>query len=200
MDIAERLRADDRLEPVSRTEVMQYWLANEVEVESDAPDPDDLPTEPGLREELVDRKPIAARVFGAEEAEWYLTELSVDELRDLQVVVGPESEGWRAFADDGRIGAVAKRIIEADDATEFDAKAEEDFEEVASLADDIEASGTNGRLVVVEEGDDPAYVADGNHRAVAQVLSLLRDEAKNGETDEKREVYFGVRPGATARS
>jgi hypothetical protein len=195
MDTEERLRTDDRLDSASETEVMQYWLTNEVEDEDDAPDPEALETEPGLREELIERKPIAGRVFGAEAAEWYLTELSADELRDLQVVVGPESEGWRALADDGRIGTVAERILEADDPTEFDAKAEEDFREVESLADDVEESGTNGRLVVVEEGEDPAYVADGNHRAVAQVLAELR-----GGTTEEREVYFGVRSGATDRS
>ena len=92
MDTEERLRTDDRLDSASETEVMQYWLTNEVEDEDDAPDPEALETEPGLREELIERKPIAGRVFGAEAAEWYLTELSADELRDLRVVVGPETE------------------------------------------------------------------------------------------------------------
>ena len=195
MDLETKLLDEDRLEPVSATEVMRCWLADEVEDDPDAPDADALATEPGLREELIGREPIAGRVFAPEAATWYRTALSADELCDLRVVVGPESQGWRAVADDGRIETIAEHVLAADDASEFEGKSDEDLRKVRSLADDVAQSGPNGRLVVVQEGDEPAYVADGNHRAVAQVLVLLR----GGETAE-RGVYFGTRADATARS
>ncbi|UPV73036.1 hypothetical protein M0R89_10790 [Halorussus limi] len=186
MTIEDRLRGDP--EPVSPERVMRYWLGQEVEDEDGAPNPDAIGTEPALREELFERKPIAEHVFTPEPADWYLADLSEDALRDLRVVVGEPEQGWRALTDDDRIESIAERIHETDDVDALGSETGKDLREVVELADAIDREGPQGRLVVVEEGDDPAYVADGNHRAVAHVLHLLR-----GGEFEGQEAYLGVR-------
>ncbi|UPV99117.1 hypothetical protein M0R88_11325 [Halorussus gelatinilyticus] len=186
MTIRDRLRDDP--EPVSPEQVMRYWLDQEIEDEEGDPDPDALDTEPALREELFERKPIAERVFTPEPADWYRADLSEAALRDLRVVVGEPEQGWRGLADDNRVESIAERIRDADDVAALESETSKDLEEVVELADDIEDGGPESRLVVLEEGDDPAYVADGNHRTVAHVLYLLR-----GGEFEGQEVYLGVR-------
>ncbi|WP_137283644.1 hypothetical protein [Halorussus salinisoli] len=186
MTVEDRLRGDP--EPVSETEVMRYWLHEELEDEDAGPNPDALGTEPALREELFERKPIAERVFIPEQVDWYRADLSEEALRDLRVVVGPHDEDWRSLADDNRIESIAERIYETDDVAALEAESGKDLREVVELADEIERSGPEGRLVVLEEGDDPAYVADGNHRATAYVLHLLR-----GGEFEGQEMYLGVK-------
>ena len=178
----------DDADPVSDTEVMRYWLGEEVdEVDGDL-DPDEIGTEPALRQELLDRNDIAERAFGAEVADWYRVDLSADGLRNLRVVVGPRDEDWRALTEDNRIESIARRINEADDVERLDEEAPKDLLEVIEFADDLADGGDVGRLVVIREGEDPAYVADGNHRAVAHVLHLLR-----GGEFEGQEAYLGVR-------
>ena len=178
----------DDADPVSDTDVMRYWLGEEVDETDGDLDPEALGTEPALRQELLDRNDIAERVFGAEPADWYRADLSADELRNLRVVVGPHDEDWRALTDDNRIESVAERIRDADDVERLDEKSPKDLREVVEFADDLAEGGDVGRLVVVKEGEDPAYVADGNHRAVAHVLHLLR-----GGEFEGQDAYLGVR-------
>jgi hypothetical protein len=159
MTLDERLDTVRGLEPVPETEVVRYWLGEEVDDESDWKDdelldPDTIDTEPALREELLERKPIASRVFGAEPAEWYHADLSEEELRDLRVVVGPHDEDWRALAEDNRVGTIAERIyeVETDDGTtgktdettsvaELDAESPKDLREVVKMADAIDPEG-----------------------------------------------------------
>jgi hypothetical protein len=186
MSIEDRFRDDP--EPVSPERVMRYWLRQEVEDEDGGPNPDAIGTEPALREELFEREPIGERVFTPERTDWYLADLAAGALRDLRVVVGEPEQGWRALADDDRIESVAERIRERDDLDALESAVGQDLREVVELADEIERQGPQGRLVVVEEGDDPAYVADGNHRAAAHVLHLLR-----GGEFEGQEAYLGVK-------
>ncbi|WP_135825520.1 hypothetical protein [Halorussus ruber] len=138
MAIEDRLRGDP--EPVSPEEVLRYWLRQEVGDEENPPNPDRLATEPALRQELLERIPIA------------------------------------------------ERVRETDDVEKLEAESSEDIREIVDFADEIEESGPEGKLVVLREGADPAYVADGNHRATAYVLYLLR-----GGEFEGQEVYLGVR-------
>jgi len=166
---------------------MRYWLREEVDDAGDDLDPDALGTEPGLREELFERVPVAERAFAVDPAEWYRIELSEAELRDLRVVVGPHGEDWRAVADDDRIESIAERVY-ATDSGRLDEELPKDVAEVVAMADDIGSEGSDSRLVVLKEGDDPAYVIDGNHRAVAHVLHLLRGGEFAGQ-----EAYLGVR-------
>ena len=176
-------------EAVSPTDVMRYWLGEELDDDPDSDlDPDELATEPTLREELLERKPIAGRVFASETAEWYDVELSAEELKNLRVVVGEHDEDWRAITDDDRIESVARRIMEVDDLSEFDEATPKNLDKVVGLAEEFADSRPESRLVVVKEGDDPAYVADGNHRAVAHVLYLL-----NGGEYEGHRAYLGIR-------
>ncbi|WP_435179947.1 hypothetical protein [Halorussus sp. AFM4] len=188
MVLEDRIRAGEGLDSVSDTEVMRYWLGEEVDETDGDLDPDAIGTEPALRQELLDRNDIAERVFGAEVADWYRVDLSAEELRNLRVVVGPPDEDWRALADDNRVESIARRIYEADDVGRLDEATPKDVTEVVEFADDLADERSVGRLVVVKEGDDPAYVADGNHRAVALVLHLLR-----GGEFENQEAYLGVR-------
>ncbi|NHN57795.1 MULTISPECIES: hypothetical protein [Halorussus] len=188
MVLEDRIRRGEELDPVSPEQVMRYWLGEEVDAAGGDLDPDALGTEPALRQELLDRNDIAERIFGSEVADWYRVDLSAAELRNLRVVVGPHDEDWRALTDDNRIESVARRVHEADDLERLDEEAPKDLLEVVEFADDLAEGGDVGRLVVVEEGEDPAYVADGNHRAVAHVLHLLR-----GGEFEGQEAYLGVR-------
>ncbi|PSQ45115.1 hypothetical protein BRD15_12545 [Halobacteriales archaeon SW_6_65_15] len=193
MDLEERIQREEGLESVSETQVIRYWLREELDEADDGPlDADAVESQPGLREELLERKPIASRTFGAEPSDWYHVDLSEEELRDLRVVVGPHDEDWRALAEDNRVGAIAERIyeVETDETTnvaELDAETPKDVSEVVELADAIDPEGPVSRLVVAKEGDDPAYVVDGNHRAVAHVLYLLRGGEFTGQ-----EAYLGI--------
>lgn len=193
-NIEERLDTGRGLDPVSPDEVIRYWLREEVDDEhddtgsDDQPDPDALATEPALREELFERKPIAERAFAPEPADWYRVDLSESELRNLRVVVGPHDEDWRALSDDGRVESIAERIHDADDLDALDADTPKDLREVVEMADKIARERPESRLVVLKEGDDPAYVVDGNHRAVAHALHLLRGGGFEGQP-----AYLGVR-------
>jgi len=193
-NIEERLATGRGLDPVSPDEVMRDWLREEVGDErddagcDDQPDPDALATEPALREELFERKPIAERAFAAEPADWYRVDLSESELRDLRVVVGPHDEDWRALTDDDRVESIAARIYDADDVEKLDAETPKSVREVVEMADEIARERPESRLVVLKEGDDPAYVVDGNHRAVAHALNLLRGGEFAGQP-----AYLGVR-------
>ena len=187
--VAQRLDREKGLEPVSRAQVIRYWLHEELDDDADDPlDPDAIETEPALSEELFERKPIAERAFGAEAADWYHADLSAEELRNLRVVVGPHEQDWRAVADDDRIGSIAERIYEAEEVDELDERVPKDLQKVVEMADAIDPEGPVSRLIVLKEGDDPAYVVDGNHRAVAHALSLLRGKRFTGQ-----EAYLGVR-------
>ncbi|WP_135851871.1 hypothetical protein [Halorussus salinus] len=178
----------DDPEPVPPERVLRYWLGQEVEDEEGGPDPDALGTEPALREELFERIPIAERAFAPDPADWYRVNLSEEVLRDLRVVVGEPEQGWRELANDDRIESVARRIRETDDLSALEEQSGKDLEKVRGIADDIEDEGPQGLLVVVREGEDPAYVADGNHRAAAYLLYLLR-----GGEFEGQEAYLGLR-------
>ena len=189
MDLEERIRSGHELEPVSESEVIRYWLREELDdAEDDSLDPDEPETEPALREELLERKPIASRAFGAKPADWYHADLSEAELRDLRVVVGPHDEDWRALSEDDRVESIARRIYDADDVAKLNDETPKDLREVVELAENIDPEGPESRLVVLKEGDDPAYVVDGNHRAVAHALYLIE-----GGEFEGQEAYLGVR-------
>ena len=189
MVLEDRIESGRGLESVSDTEVMRYWLREELdEADDDALNPDAIGTEPALRQELLDRNEIADRIFGAEVADWYHVDLSESELRNLRVVVGPHDEDWRALTEDNRVESIARRIHEADDVARLDDETPKDVRKVVGLADEMGPEGPESRLVVAKEGDDPAYVADGNHRAVAHVLYLLRGGEFGGQ-----EAYLGVR-------
>jgi hypothetical protein len=186
MVIEDRLRDDP--EPVSPEQVVRYWLDEELQDEDGGTDPDAIATDPALRQELFERVPIAERAFAPERADWYRADLSEAVLRDLRVVVGEPEQGWRALTEDDRIESIAARIHDADDVDELESESSEDLREVVELADEIQQSGVESRLIVLREGDDTAYVVDGNHRAVAHALHLLR-----GGEFEGQEAYLGVR-------
>jgi hypothetical protein len=111
-----------------------------------------------------------------------------DRLRDDPEPVSPEQVMRYRLREDDRIESIAARIHEADDVDELESESSEDLREVVELADEIQRTGVESRLIVLREGEDPAYVVDGNHRAVAHVLHLLR-----GGEFEGQDAYLGVR-------
>ena len=187
MDVTHRI---DRQEPesVPETTVLQYWLRKEIE-ESDA---DDLAVEAiedrdELLDELIERKPLAESIFAERDCTWYRLVLSKDELRGLEVVPGPNDEGWRAVAKGGLIESIAERILAADDLDEFDREVPKSLEKVTSFAETVTEDETLEELIVVGEAEGRPYVADGNHRAVGMALHVLQ----TGEYIEQ-EAYIGV--------
>ena len=175
-------------EPVDRDEPLRHWLSKELEGESDEMSADDLHSTAELVEQLVMRKPIAHSIFNENDLDWFFVDLRAEELSELHVIKGPEDEDWRAVADDGTLESVALRIHETDDVERLDREAPKDLIEVVELADeDPDERDSSPFVVVQEEGTDAPYVADGNHRAVALLLRIIRDEER-----PRQAAYVGV--------
>lgn len=173
---------------VAETEVIRYWLRKEVEEDDeDTLDIDALETREELLDELIERKPLAESVFAEQDCEWYRFTLAENELRGLEVVKGPDNEGWRAVAHGGLIESIAERILAADDLEQFTQAVPKDITKVAEFADNVSGEEDLEELIVVGEREDRPYIADGNHRAIGMVLHILQ----TGEYIEQ-EAYVGV--------
>lgn len=190
MDLRRRIADRTELEPVPREEVVRHWLANELDQEEGDLDPDDAGAVDDPLAALVDRTPIAARTFRPPRLDWFRVDLAADELGDLRVVEGPPDEEWRRVAHDGMLATAAYRLFESDDPERLDREVSHDLLEVADLATEIGESGPPEALILVQDrpGDLP-WIADGNHTAAAQQLSLLRGDDYVGQ-----EAYLGARP------
>ena len=183
-------------EPVDREEPLRHWLSKELEgededegdSEGDDLSADDRHSTAELVEQLVVRKPIAHTIFNENDLDWFFVDLRAEELSELHVIKGPEGEGWRAVADDGTLESVARRIHEADDVERIHERAPKDLIEVVELAEEGPDERDSSPFVVVqEEGSDAPYVADGNHRAAALLLRIIRDEER-----PRQAAYVGV--------
>ena len=173
-------------EPVSREEPLGHWLSKELE--GDEMSVDELGSEAELVEQLVMRKPIAHTIFNENDLDWFFVDLRTEELSELHVVKGPEDEDWRSVAEDGTLESVARRIYEADDVERLHRESPKDLMEVVELADEgPDERDSSPFLVVQEEGSDAPYVADGNHRAAALLLRILRDDER-----PRQAAYVGV--------
>ncbi len=173
-------------EPVSREEPLGHWLSKELE--GDETSVEDLGSADELVEQLVVRKPIAHTVFNENDLDWFFVDLRAEELSELHVVKGPENEDWRAVTDDGTLESVARRIHEADDVARLHEESPKDLVEVVELADEPpEERDTSPFVVVQEEDADAPYVADGNHRAAALLLRIIRDDER-----PRQAAYVGV--------
>lgn len=137
---------------------------------------------------LLRRKPgAAAFLWRAQPIEWSRIVLHREEFERLQFVDGPDGLAWRALATSGNVMDGARRIAAGDRAA-LEAETGIDIERVRSMAETLADGGRPGPLVLTKRrgGGLPA-VADGNHRATAAALYLLR----NGEYRPQR-AYLGI--------
>lgn len=137
---------------------------------------------------LLRRKPgAAAFLWRARPVEWSRIELCRAEFERLRFVDGPDGLGWRALAPSGNLVDGARRIAAGDRAA-LEAETGVDVERVCSMAETLADGGRLAPLVLTKRrGRGPPAVADGNHRATAIALHLLR-------TDEYRSqrAYLGI--------
>lgn len=190
MDVTDRLGSDhDDVSAVSREAVLRYWLAEEAAEDDGDLAVDTIDDEAVLLDELIERKPLAESVFAERALEWYHVELDEEELRALRVVPGPSGEGWRSVAENGRIESVAEKIHEADDLDWLNEATEKDVEKVRSIAQNLQTQEAMEELIVVGDREDPPWIADGNHRAVARVLHAIEREEYTEQI-----AYVGVDP------
>ncbi|WP_138797953.1 hypothetical protein [Halostella sp. PRR32] len=196
MDLRRRVRDRIEMDPAGRSEVVRHWLESEVDQDDSSLDPEAIDDEAELVSALVDRTPIAARTFRPPRLDWYHLNLSPGQLGDLRVVEGPPDEEWRRVAPDGMLASAAYRLFEADEPERIDRNVSHDLLEVLDLADDITASGPPEDLILVQDRpDELPWIADGNHTAAAQQLSVLRGDGYVGQA-----AYLGVRrTGETER-
>jgi hypothetical protein len=160
------------------------------EIEED--DGDDLDIEAledraDLLEELIERKPLAESVFAERDRQWYRFTLSGNELRGLEVVRGPDDEGWRAVARGGLVESIAERILAADDLERFDEESPKDLTKVADFAAGVSGEEDLEELIVVGGGEDRPHIVDGNHRAIGMALHILE-----GDEYIEQGAYVGV--------
>lgn len=175
-------------ERVAEEQVIKHWLA--VEQPNVGDEPDGLGAMDGreMLDELLKRKPgAAAFLWRAQPIEWYRTVLSQTEFERLRIIDGPEELGWQALSLDGTVLGAAKRI-ERESSTNLMAETGVDVERVCRFADALATDDELPALVLTKRrGSGPPRIADGNHRASAVALHLLR-------TDEYRpqRAYLGI--------
>jgi hypothetical protein len=194
MTVIEIEDRDAPVERVSTDEVVREWAIQEIAEERD----EDVDVESRSPEELIgsfeERQRLAESIFLEEDLEWYRLSVSEAELRNLLVVKGPEDEGWRTVAEGNEIGSIAERIADAEDLEGLDQAVAKDVDDVHEMAESFgSGEGTRAFIAVQESTDEPAYLADGNHRAVALVYHLLT----GGEYDPQT-TYVGVPPSERA--
>jgi hypothetical protein len=183
MTVADRVRGE--VDPVSEDDVVTHWLSEELEEEDDPGFAADGLTPAERLDELLERKPIADRVFEECDLDWYHARLEESELRGTRVVEGDDDEGWREVAGgDDTVESAAAAAHEAerteDDPERADPEAvretfEKDLDTVLGVAESV-ADGEDVPELVVAADEEPPFVIDGNHRAVGVVLATLRGE------------------------
>lgn len=187
MDVTYRIERQ-QLDPIPETEVLRYWLKEEMEEENNENlDPEAITEKDKLLSELIDRKPLAKSVFTERDRTWYRLILSEDELRGLEIVPGPDDEGWRAVAKGGLIESIAERILAADNLEQFDEMISKSLDKITGIAETVSGKDEFEELIIVGDKEGRPYIVDGNHRAVGIALHVLQ----TGEYIEQ-EAYVGV--------
>ncbi|RJT07138.1 hypothetical protein D3261_03790 [Halococcus sp. IIIV-5B] len=175
-------------ERVTEEELVKHWLALEREKTGlDTTALDGMSRREAL-DELLERKPgAAAFLWRASPIEWSRMTLSRTEFERLRVVGGPEGLLWQALSPDGTVMGAAERV-ENEDLVVLGAETGVDVERVVAFADELATGGELAELVLTKRrGSGSPRVADGNHRATAVCLHLLR----TGEYRPQR-AYLGI--------
>lgn len=213
----ETLRFTVRGTPVPKENVVTHWLATELdkhghtELEARLNDVPDVAA--GLTTQVFegedadwqDQLSLAEKeavldtltngpvqVFWFHEPlDWYRVEFSEDEFRQLCAIPWPNWIGWgRASQPDGTIARAAQAFLASD--PEDDQLAGDfeyvDLDHVHDLAMQESWPIDSPVIGVQHDPSAPPALVDGNHRATAAFLRLLR-----GEPYEPVEAYIGVR-------
>lgn len=175
-------------ECVAEERVVNHWLT--VERRKSGCDSDDCATRNGREalDELLERKPgAAAFLWRARPVEWFRLTLSRTEFERLRVIDGPDGLGWRALSPDDTVRGAAKRI-DSEDPANLVAETGVDIEQIDQFDDTLATGNELPALVLTKRrGSGPPRIADGNHRASAAALRLLR----TGEYRPQR-AYLGI--------
>lgn len=213
----EALRTAVRGTPVSKETVVTHWLATELdkyshtELEARL---DDVPAvaaglttqvfegdDPDWRDQLScsEKEAVLDTLTGGpvqvfwlhEPLDWYCIELTEQEFRRLRTIPWPDWIGWgKASQPDDTVARAAQAFLASDPE---DDQLTGDFEYVDldyihQLAMQEEWPITAPLVGVQHDLGRPPALVDGNHRAAAAFLRLLR-----GETYDPVEMYVGVR-------
>ncbi|WP_049902937.1 hypothetical protein [Halococcus agarilyticus] len=137
---------------------------------------------------LLRRKPgAAAFLWRARPVEWSRIALRRGEFERLRFVDGPDGLAWHALAPSGNVMDGARRIAAGDRAA-LEAETGVDVERACSMAETLADADRLVPLVLTKRrGSGPPAIADGNHRATAVALHLLR----TGEYRPQR-AYLGI--------
>ncbi|MFC7154394.1 hypothetical protein ACFQPA_02855 [Halomarina halobia] len=168
---------------VEEAEVVAHWLRLEPDASDD---PSALSRADALDALLTANPGAAAFVWQVRPATWYRLRLPRERFGRLRVIEGPEELGWHALSPDGTVLGAARRIEEG--TTRLPDSSTIDVDLVERLADDLARGEALPAVVATtRRGCAPTHVVDGNHRATATGLHLLRTGAY-----EPLEAYLGV--------
>lgn len=183
-------------ERVSELQAMRHWLAVEREKRGRSTDGLDALSRRELLDALLNCKPgAAAFCWRARPVEWSRLTLSQVEFERLHVIEGPERLGWRALSPDGTVMGAAARI-DTETPETLATETGVDVERVLGFAEMLAAGNATPALVLTKRrGRGPPRVTDGNHRATAVGLYLLR----TGEYRPQR-AYLGIGANPVCRS
>lgn len=180
------------MEPVSREEVVRYWLEREVGEREGEPDPSTLDADAAVAALLREKPGVADAVWEGEA--WYRLELSRARFERLRLVDGPPRLLWRRLAPDGKVTSAARRIA-GEPAGDLAAATGVDVDAVLAYRDALADGETLDPLVVAtRRGCAPWHVVDGNHRATALALTLR----ETGRYDPQP-AYLVVSPNPVVR-
>lgn len=156
---------------VDREVVIRHWLQQELNKEDMAISDTDASTITELLEELLRRTGGQNTILWKElPVDWYHTELTERQFKNLRTVDSPDGLGWDRMANDHSVTTCAENIIDnrVDDSTTPFA----DVSHIRELYQKLPDSRIRDVVIRVEENQSPPRVVDGNHRAVAVAMYL----------------------------
>ncbi|WP_155120539.1 hypothetical protein [Haloprofundus marisrubri] len=169
---------------VAQREVLEHWLTCEG-LGSNGGSTRSRSNADETLDRLLRAKPGAAAFLWQDAPiRWYHTRLSTDRLASLRVIEGPENMLWNALSSDGTVGGAATRIVDGDAST-LREETGVDVARIEQLAERVATTpATLPDLVCVRRRPwEQAFVADGNHRAVATVVAARRAGTFDGRED-----------------
>ncbi len=169
---------------VSQRTVLEQWLELERRKSGAESAAVESLTERELLDRLLNEKPgAAAFIWRDAPIEWRRVTLSRSAFEQLRVVAGPDDLSWRALSPDETILGGARRIV-AESPDDLTAETGVDVQKVSSLR----SNPPDEPLVLIRRWEcKPPRVADGNYRATARAVNLVKDG-----TYDPVSAYLGV--------
>lgn len=169
---------------VCEREVLRYWL--KMELSESEQDVDEIKLKKGLYERLRSEQSGPTSIFEDNKIIWRYTELSEQQFRKLRIVKGPPDTDWRLIASDQRLETAAQHIRDAESPDEFGTSVEDKIPKVQDMVEHYQKGESMGHLILLKEGLQTPWIADGNHRAAAKMIHLLE-----GGDFQPQGVYLG---------